>query len=344
MSKLLWERQIPAFCGLGTEQPFKADQAGPVPNGCGQWRHTPHPLQLQIIHSQHPGSSLGIASTLLRWVSLASVQSKRSHTPRKTMELRKENRNRFWFWACSQAAGSQFPPVEKEISYMISKVPSSSNVPWFSPSCLRSSPWVWEPCVFYESPWGKAWGLMWRRRRAMQPLAHWKRSSTSKAWGMFLGQMRTASRFSRGPSGNRGPTTLLQSKECLQYCLGTEGNPQCSLALLKNKQKNAVKLVCIKHRVWIVTFLFQVRTYHLVAHGTMRVTCLQRYQWSLDPQLYQRRDIWLQCPISTSSHQIHKLPFLLGYILTGSQDRYPGNNWYPCYYSPVRESDTGREA
>lgn len=236
VSKLLWGRQIPAFCGLGTEQPLKADQAGPVPNGCGQWRHTPHPLQLQIIHSQHPGSSLGIASTLLRWVSLASVQSLEATHP-----------GRQWSWGKRTGTGSSSEPALKrldlsfllqknEISYMISKVPSSSNVPWFSPSCLRSPPRVWEPCVFYEPPGGKAWGLIWRRRQAMQPLTHWKRSSTSKAWGMFLGQLRTASRCSRGPSGNRRPTTLLQSEECLQYCPGAEGNPQCSLALLKNKQ------------------------------------------------------------------------------------------------------------
>lgn len=53
------------------------------------------PKNYSSLHSQHPSSNLGTASTLLSWVSLASVQNKRNHTPRKTgMELRKERWNR----------------------------------------------------------------------------------------------------------------------------------------------------------------------------------------------------------------------------------------------------------
>lgn len=197
---------------------------------------------------------------------------------------------------------------------------------------------------FLWASWRKSLGFDLKEKAGHAASHSLKEKQHFKSMGNVFRADENSIKMLQRTIGKQKTNTLLQSKECLQYCPGAEGNPQCSLALLKNKQKNAFKLVCIKHRVWIVTFLFQVRSYHLVAHGTMRMTCLQRYQWSLDPQLYQRRDIWLQCPISTSSHQIHKLPFLLGYILSGSQDSYPGNNWYPCYYSPVRESDTGREA
>lgn len=144
MSKLLWGRQISAFCGLGTEQPLKADQAGPVPNGCGQWRHTPHPLQLQIIHSQHPSSSLGIASTLLRWVSLASVRSLEATHP-----------GRQWSWGKRTGPGSSSEPAPKRLalSFLLQKARSRTWSLRFLPvlTCHDSAPPAWEAPLGFES-------------------------------------------------------------------------------------------------------------------------------------------------------------------------------------------------
>lgn len=83
---------VSAFCGTGTEQLLKAEQAGPVPNCCKQCIH---PQNYRSSHSQHQGPSFGATSALLNHVSLTSLQRMRNGTPMETaMELRKEHRKR----------------------------------------------------------------------------------------------------------------------------------------------------------------------------------------------------------------------------------------------------------
>lgn len=81
---------VSAFCGPGTEQVLRSHQAAPGPDGSRQCSHPQN--HRSVIPQSMPKFWLGSASTLLSWVSLAFVQSKRNPRPRKTiMELKKEH-------------------------------------------------------------------------------------------------------------------------------------------------------------------------------------------------------------------------------------------------------------
>lgn len=85
VQKLLWGRQRCDYglCLLWSWERIAA-QIRPE-RSRSQWRQAlQSPQNHRSLHSQHPGSSLGSASTLLSWVSHALVQSERNRMAHKT--------------------------------------------------------------------------------------------------------------------------------------------------------------------------------------------------------------------------------------------------------------------
>lgn len=167
---------VPAFYGLGTEQPRRAEQAGPDPKGSRQCSHPPPTLPRNHRSFQStPKFQLRVSLYPSQLGQHVFVQSKRHHMPRKSPE------KGLYFWPCLVLNG-RFPPIEKKVYSVISEVASSPNFPRYSPFCLKTPPWAFSPLLFLGH--GEVWGSVCRRGQAVQPLSL-KRSRTSKGWEYF---------------------------------------------------------------------------------------------------------------------------------------------------------------